>query len=146
MSKWGLRHKGVEILTPEEWNKVVDALEELNSRVSDLEMLRKQVLKEGTITADGTEQVVIEITELMNIEGYIDLSNLASGDTVIIRIYVKVKDGGDYEKHAEETYSGAQTLPLLFIQPRPAKYGLKITLQQTAGTYRNYDYQFFKVG
>jgi len=32
MSKWGLKYKGVEILTPEEWNKVVDALEELDSR------------------------------------------------------------------------------------------------------------------
>jgi len=30
MSKWGLKHKGVEILTPEEWNTVVDALDELS--------------------------------------------------------------------------------------------------------------------
>jgi hypothetical protein len=32
MSKWGLSYKGVEILTPEEWNSVVDALNELNNR------------------------------------------------------------------------------------------------------------------
>ena len=32
MSKWGLTYKGTEILTPEEWNKVVDALEELDTR------------------------------------------------------------------------------------------------------------------
>ncbi|RKY29149.1 MAG: hypothetical protein DRP74_09205 [Candidatus Omnitrophota bacterium] len=32
MSKWGLAYKGGEILTPEERNKVVDALEELDSR------------------------------------------------------------------------------------------------------------------
>jgi len=32
MSKWNLLYKGVEILTPEEWNRVVDALEELNGR------------------------------------------------------------------------------------------------------------------
>ncbi|RLI87292.1 MAG: hypothetical protein DRP01_02235 [Archaeoglobales archaeon] len=32
MSKWNLAYKGTEILTPEEWNHVVDALEELDGR------------------------------------------------------------------------------------------------------------------
>ncbi|MEM3145534.1 MAG: hypothetical protein QW332_06070 [Thermoproteota archaeon] len=36
MSKWGLTHKGTEPLTPEEWNLVVDALEELDKRVSKI--------------------------------------------------------------------------------------------------------------
>jgi hypothetical protein len=33
MSRWGLTYKGAEILTPAEWNVVVDALNELDSRV-----------------------------------------------------------------------------------------------------------------
>jgi len=33
MSKWGLTHKGTEILTPDEWNTVVDALEDLDKRI-----------------------------------------------------------------------------------------------------------------
>jgi len=33
ISRWGLTYKGVEILTPEEWNAVVDALEELDKRI-----------------------------------------------------------------------------------------------------------------
>lgn len=32
MAYWGLRYKKVEPLTPSEWNKVVDALDELNTR------------------------------------------------------------------------------------------------------------------
>ena len=32
MSKWGLSYKGVEVLSPSEWNAVVDALEELDKR------------------------------------------------------------------------------------------------------------------
>lgn len=32
MSKWGLTYKGVEVLSPAEWNAVVDALEELDKR------------------------------------------------------------------------------------------------------------------
>lgn len=36
MSKWGLTYKGTEPLTPEEWNLVVDALNELDSRVKKI--------------------------------------------------------------------------------------------------------------
>ena len=45
MSRWGLNYKGPEILTPEEWNAVVDALNELDSRV---------VGGEASFTGDGT--------------------------------------------------------------------------------------------
>ena len=33
ISRWGLTYKGVEILTPEEWNTVIDALEDLDKRI-----------------------------------------------------------------------------------------------------------------
>jgi len=49
MSKWQLTYKGTEILTPEEWNRVVDALEELDGRAP--------VERNGgtaTFTGDGT--------------------------------------------------------------------------------------------
>lgn len=32
MSYWGLKYKGVEPLTPTDWNTVIDALDELNNR------------------------------------------------------------------------------------------------------------------
>jgi hypothetical protein len=32
MSRWGLKHKGVEVVMPSEWNSVVDALQELDGR------------------------------------------------------------------------------------------------------------------
>ena len=35
MSRWGLRYKGTEPLTPTDWNTVVDALDELNQRAPD---------------------------------------------------------------------------------------------------------------
>ncbi|MEM1542790.1 MAG: hypothetical protein QXV82_09205 [Ignisphaera sp.] len=48
MSRWGLTYKGVEPLFPEEWNRVVDALENLDKRIHG-----------GTFTAtgDGTRTV-----------------------------------------------------------------------------------------
>ena len=101
---------------------------------------------EDTLTADGSEQTVVEVTGDLEfqLDGYIDLSNMTSGDVVVIREYMKVAPGGNYVKHAEEIYSDAQSLPLLHIVTKPARYGLKITLQQTSGTYRDYPYQFFK--
>jgi hypothetical protein len=101
---------------------------------------------EGTITADGTEQTLTEQTGTLEfqLDGYVDLTNMASGDVVVIREYMKIKSTGDYVKYAEETYSDAQSIPLLHILTKPSRYGLKITLQQTAGTYKSFDYQFFK--
>jgi len=101
---------------------------------------------EGTLTADGSEQIVVEATGTLEfqLDGYIDLSSMASGDSITVRQYMKIKSGGGYVKYAEETFSGAQSLPLLHILTKPARYGLKVTLQQTSGTYRSFDYQFFK--
>jgi len=103
---------------------------------------------EGSVTMDGTEKVVI-LDEIGGnpqrfLEGYIDLSPMASGDTIVIRQYMKIASAGNYVKYAEETYSGAQSIPLLYIVTKPGRYGIKITAQQTTGTNRTLQYQFFR--
>jgi len=45
MSRWGMTYKGVEILTPADWNAIVDALNELDKRVTG---------GMATFTGDGT--------------------------------------------------------------------------------------------
>jgi hypothetical protein len=103
---------------------------------------------EGSVAMDGTEKTVVldEVTGNPQrfLEGYIDLSPMASGDTIVIRQYMKITATGAYVKYAEETYSGAQTLPLLYITTKSGRYGIKITAQQTAGTNRTLSYQFFR--
>jgi hypothetical protein len=103
---------------------------------------------EGTVAMDGTELNVVldEITGNPQrfLEGYIDLTPMASGDTIVVRQYMKIASAGAYVKYAEETYTGAQTLPLLYITTKTGKYGIKITAQQTAGTNRTLQYQFFR--
>lgn len=101
-----------------------------------------EVIKEGDLTADGSEQMLVEFTELGKMEGYVNFSNLALGDAAIIRQYQKVY--GEYRQYAEESYSGVQTLPAVYITPKSGKDGVKITLQQTAGTLRTFAYCFFK--
>jgi hypothetical protein len=103
---------------------------------------------EGSVVMDGTEKNVV-LDEVSGnpprfLEGYIDLSPMASGDSIVIRQYMKITATGDYVKYAEETYSGAQSLPLLYIVTKPGRYGIKVTAQQTAGTYRTLAYQFFR--
>jgi hypothetical protein len=104
----------------------------------------KELLAEGSITANGTEQTVIEKLGLINLEGYIDLSQMTSTDTVTIRRYVKIQRNGEYKLHGEETYVGIQAQPILRFPAIAGLYGIKITLKQTSGTYKNFPYQFFK--
>lgn len=110
-------------------------------RVSMLELL-----SEGTLIADGTEQTLAELLTTGYLSGNVDLSNLQAGDTVRIREYVRIKSGGDYKLYDYADYSGVQSRPAMYVARLPSKYGVKITLQQTAGTYRSYDYHFFKEG
>jgi len=103
---------------------------------------------EGTLTADGTEQNVVldEVTGNPSrfLEGYIDFVNMAAGDTVVIRQYVSVVTPVAYRQYATETYSGAQAMPMLFVVSKSGRYGIRVTLQQTAGTMRDFPYQFFR--
>ena len=99
----------------------------------------------GTLTADGSEQTIKEITSLVNkLHCFIDLTAMQAGDTVVVRQYMKIKAAGSFIKYAEETYSDAQTLPMLYIVTKPAKEGIRITLEQTAGTNRDYDWETFQ--
>jgi len=101
-----------------------------------------ELFSEGTLTADGTEQTVAELTVLSSLDGWIDLSNMAGGDTVVIKAYAKIKSGGTYRQYASATYTGVQSSPALHITELSAKYGLKVSLQQTGGINRTYDYCF----
>lgn len=99
----------------------------------------------GTLTADGLEQTIKEILTTVNkLHCFIDLTNMASGDTVIVRQYMTIKSAGSPIKYAEETYTDAQSLPMLYVITKPARYGIKITLQQTVGTYRTFDWETFQ--
>jgi len=102
-------------------------------------------IAKGTITADGTEQTLLEYTEQASvISGYVDLSEMTLGDTVIIRQYMKTEKDGEYKKYAEETYIGKQDIPLVYITPKVIDVAVKITLQQTAGTFKTFTFSFMR--
>jgi len=79
------------------------------------------------------------------VDGYIDLSELADGESITVREYMQIKSGGSFILYAEETYSNAQSIPLLHITTKPARYGLKVELYMSSAPSadRNFDYQLF---
>jgi hypothetical protein len=97
----------------------------------------------GTLVADGSEQVVMEVSGSVRVSGYISLANMETGDTVVIRQYMKLLNG-EYKRYASETYTGAQENPIVYITPKELASAIKVTLQQTSGTYKTFDYLFIK--
>jgi len=95
-------------------------------------------------TMDGTEQTMFESTELGEFNGYIFLDTLQAGDTVVLRAYVKDGEADTYKLRDSKSYTGAQSIPCIEVRPIISSVGFKITAQQTAGTYRVLNHNWFK--
>lgn len=104
--------------------------------------MKLEPVAEGKLTANGTEQTMVECPDLAILEGFVNLGNMQAGDSIIIRQYVMINS--NYTLYAQETYNGVTTEPALHITPRAHKDKTKITLEQTAGSYRDYDYEFVR--
>ena len=105
-----------------------------------------EIVAEGSITADGTEQEVAELSSDSPVKfmGWISLDNMDLGDRVTIKTYAK-NQAGVYKTHAVELYADVLEQPMVNLMQKVTE-AYKITLQQTAGTYRSYDYRFYKEG
>jgi len=103
-----------------------------------------EVLTDGTLTSDGTEQILLEYRGSGKISGYIDLSEMRSGDTVLIREYICIRLRGDYKLYHEEEYKDFQHPSILYIDRKESHYGVRLTLQQTQGNFRKFPYLFIR--
>lgn len=70
----------------------------------------------------------------------VDLSNLAAGDTVELRAYVKAKSVGTAREYFVVSFSDVQTSPVLLSVPVPTAVYTKFTLKQAAGVARDFDW------
>jgi hypothetical protein len=107
-----------------------------------------QHLGNGTMYTDGTEQKVLSYHRLepFKLEGYINLQKFTEEDEVAIRQYIRITRDGDLIKHAEKFYQGRQDLPMVYITPKPSIYGIEITIQQTRGAFKPFDWEFYMSG
>jgi len=122
----------------------LSSLEDLFERLGVPAMLR--TVAKGTIVTDGTEQKILEYVGLAVIQGYVDLSSLSSGDEVVIRTYVKLREDGEFKLYNEDSYQGPMPEPALYVHPRLSAYAQRITVQQIKGAPRSLDYFFARGG
>lgn len=134
----------LDIISSKDHNDIVDLLDLLSHAVGTTALTFLTPLSHGTLTADGTEQKVGELTTLGRITGYISLKNLAVSDVLRLRLYVKLLSSGTYELYDLSDYADIQVTPVIYIRTKEGQYGVKVTLEQTAGSYRTFDYAFFK--
>jgi hypothetical protein len=109
--------------------------------------IRSKARYQGSVTpsALNTETDIINLGDQPDdfiLEGQVSLQNLASGDSVVLRIYVAV-DGTNQVKSDELSFSGAQAIPVVRIPATTLAYNAKprITVTQTAGsTLKSFPY------
>lgn len=98
----------------------------------------------GTLTADGTEQTIFTTSDAPGVVyWYLDLSNLQDGDSVTVREKVDINGNGTYNTHEETTYTDSQSIPIISQSSDLLTLGsvpVRLTLEQTAGTNRDYKY------
>lgn len=109
--------------------------------------LRLKIVDKGTFTPSGlgSEETVFETSVKGKYAGYISVRNLESGDEVTIYLYLKLLPDSPYELYDSATISGPATETIIPIYEVHVSYGLRVRLNQTAGTVRSYDYVIFKV-
>ena len=114
--------------------------------VTDSEAILTEVA--GQITTDGNEQTVYtEETPAGIFEPRtfkIDMTNQTAGETVDIKVYYRIAVGGGMILQSNTTFAGAQDPDLINVSLEPNRYGIRITIQNTAvGVHRAYDWEVF---
>lgn len=102
------------------------------------------VSSSGTQTADGSEDVLTTDTTNGTYVLFADLTNMAIGDAVELRIYTKVLSAGALDIVWKGTFANA---PLIFVAQSPfvaSDQSIKVTLKQITGTNRNYDWKLLR--
>jgi hypothetical protein len=78
-------------------------------------------------------------------QAFIELNNMASGDTYVIRIYEKVYGAATQRVAQSWTLTGAQADPIWVSPHLQLMHGWDITMQRTAGTDRSIAWSIRKV-
>ena len=99
----------------------------------------------GTITTDGTEQNLYVNNAPAGVYDpkiiCVDFANQTATETIVIREYYRIKSGGNFIQEDEEIFIGVRTLNLKIIELTPNRFGVKVTIQRTAGGAKDYDYE-----
>lgn len=102
-------------------------------------------IQNGTVTTDGSEQTIGSVvTDDAAFTGYLDMTNNAGGDTIVIKIKVRIA-GTDDRVMIKDTFVGAQDEPLYHFPPITSSENFTWTIEKTGGTNRAYTYRLYQV-
>lgn len=92
-----------------------------------------------TIATLDNEYVVDTISENGVFVASVDASELASGESLRIRIYVKNQTGGSSVAIYDETftYAGISATPMIYSIPVPSLYEMQVSILQSGGSTGN---------
>jgi hypothetical protein len=105
----------------------------------------------GTQTAViGSEHTLASVNQAGVYQAWVDLSAMAAGDRVELRVSRMVKSGGTSREVHVAAFAGVQIEePVVrtdgFANPNTDTDALKFTLKQTHGTGRTFDYSVDKI-
>ena len=102
----------------------------------------------GTVTTDGTEQNVYINANPLGVYNpicvTINCTAQTAGETIVVRLYYDNAPGGAGLILADElTYVGLISPEMLVIDLEPNRFGVQVTIEKTAGTNRDYDWEVF---
>lgn len=99
----------------------------------------------GTVTTDGTEQDIYinnapaGVYEPLKV--MIDFSNQTQAETVIIRTYYRIVNGGALVLKDELEFSEEQDPPLKNVELEPNRFGIRVSIQRIAGAAIAYPWE-----
>jgi len=102
------------------------------------------VSSSGTQTADGSEDALVTDTTNATYSLLVDLTNMANGDVVELRVYTKVLPGGSLDLAWKATYGNAPMVKVAQSPFVPSDQSIQVTLKQIAGINRNYDWKLLR--
>jgi hypothetical protein len=70
----------------------------------------------------------------------VNTANMVNGDELELRIYTKVLTGSTKQLAYLAAYAHVQTAPNKYSVPVPANWSCEVSLKQSAGTSRNFEW------
>lgn len=105
-----------------------------------------------TSAANGTQTAVLSTEHTLatiTVAGVyvlaVDMSNMANGDITTLRMKTKCKAASTSRLAYEATFAHVQGDPNKYSIPVPSDTEIVCTLEQTAGTGRNYDWNLLSL-
>lgn len=92
---------------------------------------------DGSVTLDGNEQDLYRVETPAGVfdpkKVMIDMSLQTAAETVVVRVYYRIVLGGALVLKDRVTYAGAQDPPLINVELEPNRFGIRVSIERTAG-------------